>query len=70
LFLFFAFSTICRFHEPFRRNLNAPGAPVVVTAPSHHQQQQQQEQLPVLEHVLAAEGDENEDEEPVLDEVF
>ena len=47
---------------------------MVVTAPSHHhhqqQQQQQQEQLPVLEHVLAAEGDENEDEEPVLDEVF
>ncbi|KAL4524561.1 hypothetical protein Ndes2526A_g06681 [Nannochloris sp. 'desiccata'] len=54
------------FHEPFRRNLNAPAT----LEAQHHRHQQQQEQIPVLEQVLAGEGDENEDEEAVLDEVF
>lgn len=44
-------------------------AAVTAAVPSH-QQQQHQEQMPVLEHVLATEGDENEDEEALLDEAF
>jgi hypothetical protein len=62
------FSINCRFHEPFRRNLNAPAvAAMTVAVAAPPQQQQQQQQIPVLAQVLDAEGDENDDEEALLD---
>lgn len=57
----------CRFHEPFRRNLNSSAPP-----PQQQQQQEQdgelEQEIPVLEQDLVADGDENEDEETLLDD--